>query len=444
MLKKLTVVRSSCLDPPTDNPGMFPRTGMCPCIVGQQPDTPDPHKMTDLSPRDALSLYQAGRLDEAFTLFRQVVREQPHNFDALKALGMICFRTGRYELAQHFLGEAVKLDPSFVDGLRVRGLAFMQLKRHAAALDCFESALAVRPDFVDVLSNRATALLDMQRLDEALAAFARVLALDPGNAVAWNNHGNTLVALRRFEEAVASYDRALAIAPDLPGAERNRFLALLELKKVDRIPDFAVREAFDPVASRFDKMMLADLDYRSHLHLRALAERVLPKGGPPRRTLDIGCGTGLVAQVFKDMPGIGMIDGIDVAPRMIDAARTRGLYNELTVGDFETVLAAPGPAYDLILSGDSLVYLGDLAPTFAGVAKRLVPQGMFIFTCEAREGDGWELTGANRFRHSEGYLRGQAKRAGLEWLEIVACTPRQERGVPVAGFAIALLKRGDV
>jgi predicted TPR repeat methyltransferase len=396
--------------------------------------------MTDLSPRDALSLYQAGRFDEAFPLFRQVVRDQPQNVEALKTLGLICFRTGRYELAQHFIGEAIKLDPSFVDGLRIRGLAFMQLKRHAAALDCFESALAIRPDFVDVLSNRATALLDMRRFDEALAAFDRVLALDPNNAVGWNNRGNTLVAMRRFEEAVASYDRALAMVPDLPGAESNRFLALLELKKVSRIPDFAVREAFDPVAARFDQMMLRDLDYRSHLHLRALAERVLPKGGPPRRTLDVGCGTGLVAQAFNDMAGIGIIDGIDVAPRMIEEARRRGLYNELIVGDFETVLAAPGPSYDLILSGDALVYLGDLAPTFAGVTKRLVPGGVFLFTCEANEGDGWELTGVNRFRHSQRYLRGAAERARLAWLELVECTPRQEGGVPVAGFVVALRK----
>jgi predicted TPR repeat methyltransferase len=396
--------------------------------------------MTDLSFRDALSLFHAGRFDEAFPLFRKVVRDEPRNLEALKTLGAICFRTGRYELAQHFIGEAIKLDPSFVDGLRIRGLAFMQLKRHAAALECFESALAMRPDFIDVLSNRATALLDMRRFDDALAAFERVLALDPSNAVGWNNHGNTLVAMRRFEDAVASYDRALALVPDLPGAERNRFLALLELKKVGRIPDFAVREAFDPVASRFDQMMLETLDYKSHLHLRALAERVMPRRGTPRRTLDLGCGTGLVAQAFKDMPGIGVIDGIDVAPRMIEEASRLGLYNELIVGDFETILAAPGPSYDLILSGDALVYLGDLTPTFAGVAKRLASGGMFIFTCEAKDRDGWELTGAKRFRHSERYLRAEAEQAGFTWLELVPCTPRQEGGVPVAGFAIALRK----
>jgi predicted TPR repeat methyltransferase len=398
--------------------------------------------MTVVSARDALSLYHAGRFDEAFPLLRQLVRDQPENVEAVKTLGMVCFRTGRYELAQHFMGESLRLDPSFVEGLRIRGLAFMQLKRHAAALDCFETVLAASPGFVDVMINRATALLDLQRLDKALAGFDEVLALDAENAVGWNNRGNTLVAMRRFEEAVACYDKALALRPGLPTADSNRFLALLELKKVERIPDFAVREAFDPVASGFDQMMLEKLDYRSHLHLRALAERVLPKR-PGIKALDLGCGTGLVAEAFKDIIAGGSMDGVDVAPNMIEQATRRGLYRELIVADFEAFLAASGPAYDLIVSGDAMVYLGDLACTFGGVAKRLEPGGLFLFTCEVKQGEGWELTRATRFRHSESYLRREAERARLSWVELLTCTPRHEGGVPVAGFAVALMKPHD-
>ena len=125
---------------------------------------------------------------------------------------------------------------------------------------------------------------------------------------------------------------------------------------------------------------------------------------------------------------------------MIAEARRRGIYDQLVVADIETFLAAPGPSYRLILSADAIVYLGNLTAVFMGIANRLEPGGAFLFTCEAKHGDGWELTEANRFRHSEAYLRTEAKRAGLSWLDLMTCTPRTERGEPVAGFAIALAK----
>jgi len=87
-----------------------------------------------------------------------------------------------------------------------------------------------------------------------------------------------------------------------------------------------------------------------------------------------------------------------------------------------------------------MIYLGDLAPTFAGVAKRLEPGGFYIFAVESREDDGWEQTSKNRFRHSEAYLRDEAQRAGLVFLDIMDCALRNEGDSPVAGFAVALQK----
>ena len=87
-----------------------------------------------------------------------------------------------------------------------------------------------------------------------------------------------------------------------------------------------------------------------------------------------------------------------------------------------------------------MIYIGDLAPTFTGVAKRLTPGGYYIFACEAKNGDGWEQHAANRFRHSETYLRDEAARAGLVFIDIMTCTLRSEATAPVPGFAVALRK----
>ena len=394
----------------------------------------------ELELHDARRLLRAGQFAEAAHRFRRYLRSHPLHFETLHSLGMIYLQTGQFEQAQYFIGEALRLDPSFLDGLRICGIALMHLKHYEGARDCFERALALQPDHIESLVNHATALLELKRFEEALARFDRVIALDPNNAVAWNNRGNVFIAMQRLEEAVASYDHALAIQPDLTSARDSRFSALLRLRKISRIPGHALRAMFDEIASSFDQLMVDQLQYRGHLHVRTLAELVLPSRKDPWRILDLGCGTGLVGEAFKDMTAGGRLDGIDVAPRMIEAARRRGIYDDLILGDLEMVLAAPGPSYDLIISADTLVYLGDLAPTFSGVAGRLEPGGFFIFACESKDGDGWEQTPAIRFRHSERYLREEAARAGLSFVRVMERTIRSENAEPVAGFTVALRK----
>ena len=394
-------------------------------------NTPD-HRLKEAHDLDAV-----GRRAEAAVIYGELLAG-PRQRDALKALGRISFENGDFEAAQYFFGEALKLVPDFVEGYHLRGVALMRLGHNAAALDCLERAVALAPHFKDAILNHATVLLEMKRADEALVGFDRLLVLDSDNAVGWNNRGNALAALARLEEAVAAYDHALALDPALEAARHNRFYALLSLKRVDRISDFAVRAAFDDAAPRYDERVLQELDYRGHIQLKTLAERLFGPLVPPWRILDLGCGTGLAGECFKEAARGGQLDGLDISPVMIAEAERRGVYDRLIVADIETFLASPGPAYRLILGADAIVYLGDLAATFSGVAKRLERGGAFLFTCEAKQGEGWDLTPANRFRHSESYLRTEAERAGLSWLDLVPCIPRTERGDPVAGFAVAL------
>jgi len=396
--------------------------------------------MPDLVLQRAKGLYEAGRLVEAAQLFHQVLRGNPRHIEALYSLAMIHFQNGELEEAQALLADVLKLNPRFAECWCSRGLALLQLRRRDEALSCFDRAIALMPDFVEAWSSRATALLEMNQLDEALKAFDRVIAMDPKNAISWNNRGNTFVAMRRLEEAVESFDRALALRPDLEIAQNNRMLALLELKRVSRIPAHAVRLLFDDYASYYDAAMVEALSYRAPQHLRALLERVAPDIASPLRILDVGCGTGLSGDAFKDLSVGGRLDGIDLSSNMIAQARKRGIYTDLITDDFEAALALPGPSYDLAIGADALIYSGELGPVLSGVAKRLEPGALFLFTLEKMEGEGYKQTTANRFHHGEAYIRGVAVSAGFEIIDMVECPLRSESKEPVIGFAIALKK----
>jgi predicted TPR repeat methyltransferase len=388
----------------------------------------------------ARDLQQAGRFVEAADVYQQILLADPMQFEPFYSLAMIAVQTGQLEEAQLLLNNAMKLNPGFAEGWSARGVVLLQLKRPEQALGCFDRALAIKPEFAEALSSRATAFLELGRTDAAIADFDRALALDPGHAISWNNRGNALAQTGRLEEAIASYDKALALVPFLPQALENRESAMFQLKRASRCPPGYMRHLFDSFAPTYDQTMLRKLGYAAHLHLRALADRVLPQSAVPWRILDLGCGTGLVGETFKDLAAGGRLDGMDLAPRMIEAAGARAIYNALILGDLEVLLPAPGPSYSLIVAADTMIYIGDLERTFRGVAGRLEPGGFYLFAVESKDGEGWEQTPMNRFVHSESYLRGLAGQTGLDFVDIKPCTLRNEGMVPVPGLVAALKK----
>jgi predicted TPR repeat methyltransferase len=196
-----------------------------------------------------------------------------------------------------------------------------------------------------------------------------------------------------------------------------------------------VRHLFDQFATDYDARMTGELSYAAPQILRELADLVMA-GRDSLSVLDLGCGTGLTALAFEDIAY--RFDGIDLSPVMIEKARARNLYDTLAAADIETWLGESGADYDLILGADTLVYLGDLAAVFAGAARRLKPDGFFLFTVEAKTGDGFELGPKRRWRHAQTYLEELAAKSGFDVSGFVACAPRREANVPVDGFAVAL------
>ena len=296
--------------------------------------------------------------------------------------------------------------------------------REAAALnpDAAVATLALGECLLAASENNSGAL------PAAIAELQRTLRLDPGLvrareliAAAWLKAGEAGKALENLQ--------ALENPP--PGM----IAACEAIRCAPRSDPCYVRHLFDQFSADYDQRMIGQLSYAAPQILLDLAGMVMP-GRKNLALLDLGCGTGLAGAVFK--PLAARLDGVDLSPAMIEKARARGIYDDLSVADLETALAGAGPQYDLILAADTLVYLGDLAPVFQTAHCRLTPDGYFLFTVEKAEGTGFELGPKRRWRHSEAYLRGLAEGAGFVLAGLVAAAPRHEANQPVEGFAVAL------
>jgi len=284
----------------------------------------------------------------------------------------------------------------------------LQLKGDlAAAADLLDQTVELAPRFVSAWFTLEEIRQQLGERDAAIAAFRRACDVDPQD-----RHGASLWLMRLGAEGLS----------DMPKAY--------------------VQTLFDQYAPRFDTALLEHLDYRGPaiLFKAVLAVRAAAKRPALFKcAIDLGCGTGLAAAAFARQ--VDRFIGIDLSSGMIEQARAAGLYAELEVADMVTGLAdKPDDSADLIIAGDAMVYVSDLAPMLAQAGRVLVSDGLVAFTLETHDGDGVILGAGLRYAHAAGHVRDLVQAAGLSLAHLEAASPRTEDNVPVPGLVVVASK----
>jgi predicted TPR repeat methyltransferase len=419
------------------------------------------------------ALLQAGRFLEALAEFERNVALRPDHAEGFNNLGSTLRDLGRLSEAIAAFEQAVRLRPDYPRALSNLGVALADAGQPARAIETLRRALALTPDNPGALNNLGHVLKAQKDYDGALAIFARLGALRPGDAEPALNRGLVEQAREQHAAACAAFEQALAIREDArawfclgksaaafgdtpralrayrralaldPGDTCGAGLALAVMGAAappDAAPTRYVAELFDGYAARFENELVGNLHYRAPEILHAL---FAPHVALDTKLdiVDLGCGTGLGGAAFRTLAR--RLDGIDLSPRMVEQARARAIYDDLTVGELVDSLAACGAArYDLAVATDVLVYFGALGPLFAAVHRVLRPDGWFLFSVERRTDDahGFDLHDGHRYRHGRDYIAAQAAAAHFSILALEDAATRIDRGEPVPSLA-ALLRR---
>ena len=196
-----------------------------------------------------------------------------------------------------------------------------------------------------------------------------------------------------------------------------------------------VERHFDEFAPTFDEV-LAGLGYRgAELVVEALR---LADPTPSARlaVADLGCGTGACGPLVR--PWARRLVGVDLSQKMLDRARGREVYDALVQAEVAAFCERDRALYDVIVAADTLIYIGDLGPLFAAVARALRPGGLFIATVELDGGDGatFHLHAAGRYAHDAGYVTGALERAGLTVTRTATEDLRREFGTFVKALVV--------
>jgi tetratricopeptide (TPR) repeat protein len=210
----------------------------------------------------AMQLHREGQLGAAASLYREILRSEPANFDAMNLLGNICLREGEADEALSVIGNALSINPRSLEAQMNFGYALSQLDRLDEAMASFRRAIEMRPDFAEAHNSLATLLALSGRLDEAAASYRRVIDIEPGSAETHNDLGVVLSKLGRHSEAIACYQRATEIEPDYAEAHNNLGNTLSTLDRAD-----------DAIAA-YQRAIAAEPDYaEAHANLGSLYAR---------------------------------------------------------------------------------------------------------------------------------------------------------------------------
>lgn len=322
-----------------------------------------------------------------------LVQMAPKLAEAHELMGVVAMRTGAPKIAETCFERAVMIGPASASRLLNWAKALAALHDPVAAERVLHRALLIRPDDPDILMELAEAQLHQQRLGDALKTLRRVLRKQPEHRLA--NHFTS--ALTRT------------------GAPNRDY----------------VRSLFDSYAGIFDQHLTQTLGYRVPEALAAMIGAATVPAGP---ALDLGCGTGLVAQALA--PSGRVIDGIDLAPAMVEQARSRGLYRHLAVGDCVDRLGEDstfsGP-YSLVCAADVFIYIGALQPVFQAMVPRLAKGGVIAFSIETADHGDVEIRASGRFAHAPAYIENLMRLSGFRLLAQQPHTIRQEQERPIEG-----------
>ncbi|MEM6305882.1 MAG: class I SAM-dependent methyltransferase [Pseudomonadota bacterium] len=151
-------------------------------------------------------------------------------------------------------------------------------------------------------------------------------------------------------------------------------------------------------ATTYDASFAQAMDYQMPGVIAAVFAQV---GGGKSPVLDVGAGTGLLAEA---LPRGLEIDALDISPEMLEVAAGKGVYRQTLLGDLMGQLAIADETYAAIVSAGTFTH-GHVGPQALDELIRVAQAGaVFVLGVNAQHFESWGF--AAKFDALEPVIRG--------------------------------------
>ena len=210
--------------------------------------------------QSASQFAQAGQLQQASTLFNNVLRQDPNNINALHLSGVIAAQQGDHAKAKKLIQKAISIKPDVaimhcnlgnvykdngnnreaiecykksltLDSKQAKahfslGLGLSEKYEPDLAIASYKKALERDPDYVDAYYNLGVAFSRLNKYRQAIKYHEKTILLRPNHVEAHIHLANIYKDQGKLEQAIEQYDRILALAPNHAEAYMNKVFIL--------------------------------------------------------------------------------------------------------------------------------------------------------------------------------------------------------------------------
>jgi tetratricopeptide (TPR) repeat protein len=200
---------------------------VCRQVLKARPNLADAHNVL------GVILHRRGQIDEAIASVRKAIKLNgtAHNYFA--NLGEMERVKGHLDVAAAALSRAVKLNPTSSQAFNNLGIVHYDRKEFAKAEQSYRRSIAIDDNYAEAHNNLGNALRAQSKLDEAVREYERAIEVRENYPEAYNNLGTVFRDMQKLEQADASYRRAIAFRPNYLDALNNLANVLIAQKKYD-------------------------------------------------------------------------------------------------------------------------------------------------------------------------------------------------------------------
>ena len=384
------------------------------------------------------------RLEEEIRRYDKLILNKPDDVEAYFNRGLLFFQLRQLEEAIKNYNKAIQIKPNYAEAFNNRGIAFQELGQLETAIENYNKAIQIKPDYPGAYHNQGIALRELGQLENSIESCDNAIQINPDYAEAYHNRGITFQELGQQENAIESYNKAIQINPDYAEVYVDLAIALQELGQLEKAivscnkavqlkpssfnaqhilnsllgndaqstPKEYITSLFNKYAQNYEKDLVNNLSYTAPSFFKKTLSSLNLTNNKFNKAIDLGCGTGLVGAEFRNI--VDVLIGIDLSEKMIRQAKEKNVYDELIVNDLINGLQALKISFDLFVSADVFIYLGDLSSLFRNVKKHANNESLFMFSTEDIPGDGFFLQKTGRFAHSKNYILSTASSYGFQ------------------------------
>lgn len=382
-----------------------------------------------------LALSKTNQISAAITAYETLLAFAPHHSAAMFQLACLIMRQEHYAQALKYFSILEEMHPHHFETQTNIATCYLKMGDFSNAARHYAKALELTPNDTQSLFNLGFINMQQGNIDTAIQHYQCVVQINPDDFAAHNNLGVAFLAKQHIGFALKHFQEALRLQPQNKAIQYTVNTLVKDQRLLAAPPEY-VKSLFDAYADHYEIHLRTALEYRVPELLYQAVKKISAK--TDYIMLDLGCGTGLCGKIFK--PIAKNILGVDLSERMLAIASVKNVYDELVTDDLIEFLAKQQSRFDLVVSGDVFVYVGDLADIFFQVSRILSPAGLFVFNTEISTLDDYSMNQSGRFSHHKNYLDNLAKKNQFSIKLYETTITRMQNNAPVYGHLYVLTK----